>query len=410
MPALAKSALALLRVPEAKSQEDLVERMRADYQIALAERVLRSEVMSVDVTFSADGAGEEYRDHFEGLWKKHLPKMLDCIAEGRVAWEKDWEYADGVTRIVDLIPLPMGVTELKLSKVGDFTGIKVSIGDNSATIPPQSAWWLALDPDAKHPYGKSRFQGAPYQTWKERQESIRLRKLLVSKFVVRGMVGRAPASVTLENGQSIDGIANFLQQCDALLSGGSMCMPSEYDAQGRPTHEVLQFPQVSDPGPLNEHIDGLDQEQLQAFGIPPKTVLEGDSGSYAMVVAQRRVLDAVVDDILSQIENSFQLYVIDKELRANGLPAGAVKVSHEPLVSRVNQMLYDILLAIFGNPEVMSKLLAGVIDIGQVLDKLRVPMKDGAREVIERIFSQLQKSEVEKPKETPVVPESEKTA
>lgn len=391
---ISKAALARLRTKEAKSQEELVQRMRADYQVSLAERVLKSEVQSVDVTFSATESGSWLLPIIESLWYTHLPKMLDCIAEGRVAFEKDWLYKSGKSAIVDLIPLPIEVSDLLL-KDGDFAGIRVRTGEDAHdTIPPVSAWWLALDPDARYPHGKSRFQGAPYETWKERREAIRLRKLLISKFVIRGLIGRVPTTVKLENGQSVDAVSDFLQQADELMAGGAMALPNDIDPiTNRPAYDIVSFPEVSDPAPLDNHIDGLDQEQLQAFGIPPKTVLEGDSGSYAMVVAQRRVLDAVVDDILTQIESSFQKYVIDKTCQANGLPAGAVTIEHEPLVSRVNQMLYDILLAIMANGDVMAKLLDGVIDIGQVLDKLRVPLKSGARKVLETLFKSMPKQE-----------------
>ena len=49
-----------------------------------------------------------------------------------------------------------------------------------------------------------------------------------------------------------------------------------------------------------------DAEQFRAFGIPEKTVTEGDAvGSHAMVKQQTLVLYAVVDGLLSQFASSF---------------------------------------------------------------------------------------------------------
>ena len=68
-------------------------------------------------------------------------------------------------------------------------------------------------------------------------------------------------------------------------------------------------------------------------------------------------------------------------------------------------MLYDILLAIMANGDVMAKLLDGVIDIGQVLDKLRVPLKSGARKVLETLFKSMPKQE-----QTPQTPPVQQNA
>lgn len=400
MGVVSKRIRATVAVPEPKSQAELVRQMRQDYQIQLAELVLRSEISAIRVTFSSQGNAGPLVESLENLWKRHLPDMLECIADGRVAFEKDWEYVGGKTLITALSPLPPDLTEMKLTRLGSFAGIKVALGDEDRclTIPEQSAWWLALDSTAKHPQGRSRFQGAPFHTWKERREAIRLRRLLVSKFVVRGMVGRAPSTVVKADGTSVDTIQNFLDQADALLSGGAMCLPSERDPTTNEfLYDIVKFPEVSDPKGIDDHIDGLDQEQLQAFGIPPKTVLEGTSGSYAMVIAQRRVLDAVVDGILRQIEQSFQEYVIDKVLAANGLPVGSIKIEHAPPASNANSLLYEILTAIMGNQDALQKLLSGVIDINQILEQLRIPVTSDAAKVLKLLF---------KPDSTPTPPQT----
>lgn len=392
----------LLARPEPKSQAELTERMREDYQVKLADLVLRSEIASVDVQISAaDESAEWLAEHCRKLWQNKLPEMLECIPDGRVAWEKDWTFQAGRTLIADLISMPVSHTKMLLDQKGNFAGIEVSIGEDAKTIKPQSAWWLSLDPTAKHPYGRSLYQGAPMSVWRERQEAIRLRRLLISKFVIQGIIGRAPAQVTLENGQVQDGIQAMLDACDALLSGGSMVLPQERDAQGNPTHEILQYPTVNSPAALDAHIDGLDQEQLQAFGIPPKTVLEGTSGSYAMVVAQRRVLDAVVDSILKQIETSFQRYVIEKMCLANGLPKNAVTVSHEALVTRANQLLYDILMAVLANDQLATALLAGAIDIEQVMKMLKVPLTGRTKAVLQQILQGLARQQEQAAKPQP---------
>lgn len=384
--------------PEASNQQELVERMRLDYQVRLAELVLKSEVAAVPVEFTG---ADEFREQIEELWKKRLPDMLGCIANGRVAFEKDWSYRGGKSVIEDVIPLPYNVTKMKLSR-GDFSGIEVDLSSESRnlTIPVESSWWLALDADAKHPQGRSRFQGAPYEVWKERQEAKRLRRLMISKFVIRGLVGYAPDKVELENGQAVDGLVHMAQMADELMAGGCLFMPSDVDPQTKERlYSIEKFPEVSSPKELDDHIDGLDEEQLLAFGVPPKTIMEGDSGTYGMVVALRQVLNAVIDDILKQIESSFQEFVIDKVMEANGVPAGALKIHHEPLTNQANKVFYDLMMALLGNADLSGKILSGVVDIEKILDKMRIPMLPEAKKVLRELVKKV--GEVQKQVPTP---------
>jgi hypothetical protein len=80
-----------------------------------------------------------------------------------------------------------------------------------------------------------------------------------------------------ENNQAVDGIASLLDALNNLDAGGHAVLPGDRDASGERIFQITDSPKANDPGPLDESIDGMDQDQLQAFGIPPKTVMEGGS-------------------------------------------------------------------------------------------------------------------------------------
>ena len=120
---------------------------------------------------------------------------------------------------------------------------------------------------------------------------------------------------------------------DARIAGSLLLLSNERDKDGNYLYDYTEQPSTLDLSPLDDSIDGLDQEQLQAFGIPPKTVLEGSAtGSFAMVSQQMLTLYAVVEGILHQFEASFQKYVIDKSVAASfDSPMPRLRIGHAPL-------------------------------------------------------------------------------
>lgn len=376
---LSARALASQVRQEQRSQGELVARMKRDYQVSFADRILRSSVQAVEVTIGGE-ADDSLVESVKTLWWRHLKSMLDCIADGRVAFEIVWGLEGGVTVPVELVPLPYKATRLVLDEMGRPDCIILSGGKADIRIPSEKSFWLALDATAEYPHGQSRFVGAPHEVWMDRQDAIRLRRLLITRYAITGYRGYAPAQVVDENGNAIDGIASMLDALAALDAGGHCVLPGDRDAAGERQFEVTDTPKANDPGPLDETLDGMDQDQLQAFGIPPKTVMEGDSvGSFAMVAVQRMVLDAVVDDILTQIESGFNQYICDAVCEANGIAAGSIRVSHETLVKRGNQILAQAIEAIVASPEMLVGLLSSV-DAEQLLKATALPVAEGGVE------------------------------
>ena len=241
------------------------------------------------------------------------------------------------------------------------------------------------------PHGRSRFLGAPFAVWKERREAIRLRSVLRTRMIVSGGVAHIPMTETLENGQEIDNAVEMARAHDSRLAGSLMLLSNERDRDGNYLFDYKEPPSSLDLGPLDASIDGLDQEQLQAFGIPPKTVLEGDStGSHAMVSQQMLTLYAVVEDILCQLENSFQKYVIEKELDHNfgnhDMPL--IEIRHEPLADRPDTFQEDILKSALTGQTPSALLTCGAIDLKKMLEAAGIPLTEDAGDRLRDLLSQ----------------------
>jgi hypothetical protein len=409
--AISDRALATLIQPECKDMGELAQQMNNDYQVTLAKTTLLANIAAVKVEIEPTGDDPRARllaDQLKKLWDTHLPEMVDIISDGRVAFEKLWDYnaAANVSFIRKLQALPYAQTEMKLvENTGDFDGIELSYGgDNNKgkgsgakklDIPADNSWWLALDATATHPHGKSRYSGAPYVVWKERQTAIRLRKLFIQKLVLMGGVAHVPDELTMENGESIDTFTEMAKAHDERLAGGLMILSNARDGEGNYEFDITESPTTLDPAPLDGHIDGLDQEQLQAFSIPPKVVIEGDAvGSFAMVSMQRLILDAVVEHILKQMESSFQKYIIDKDVEATFQPGSGVKIKigHKSLLDQQNQIVTKVVEVLLTSPQLPTLLKSGAIDIMQLLEDSRIPLLPGAKEAIEKLLREAMQS------------------
>ncbi|MCY2966264.1 MAG: hypothetical protein NT069_21970, partial [Planctomycetota bacterium] len=336
-----------------------------------------------------------------------------------------------MNRIKSLEHLPVAATEMLLTKEnpkGKFDGISLKVPEDEAgekgnakgggkgsgekgggekgsdkgsgkkdgnlRIPPQNSWWLALDAKSTEPHGRSRFSGAPYRVYKRRAEVIRLRDIFIQKLVLQGGVAHVPENVIMENGVVLDVFEEMGKAHDERISGALMVLSNARDANGNYLYDITDPASTLDPAPLDNHLDGLDSEQLQAFGIPPKTITEGEAqGSFAMVSQQKLILDAVVEGILKQIEQSFQEFVLDRTVEYNFMkPAGVdLTISHEPLLSPENVIVAQLIEAIMTAPELPQIITSGAVDLMKILEKARIPLLPGAKAAIDKIFKAAQK-------------------
>lgn len=315
------AALAGMGFAEPKEIGQLVALMRRDAQVRLAELVLTSNVKSIPVAFApGDNAPRTalLASKLRTLWDNTLTDALDFIAHGRVAFEKVWDYSEGLTIYKSLDAMPFSRTALDLGDYGEYAGFTLK-AEEPVYFSAEKSWWLALDAKPLEPHGTSRFLGAPYEVWKERCEAFKLRRLFLKRYAIVGAMAHIPMLVNdPETGRPIDNGAEFASRLNDLLSAGWLLMPNTRDGNGNLDYSVT-FPEVGDPGPIDDVIDGLDAEQLRAFGIPEKTIIEGTAvGSYALGDQQMLILYCVVEDILSQLVKSFQRYVINKLVAING--------------------------------------------------------------------------------------------
>ena len=407
-----KSVAALLAKmigAEPKNIGELVDGMRKDYQIRLCELTLQAMMQTVPVTINCEEQGlyadeadqaraEALCERLTTLWESRWSSMQEAVAYGRVAYEKVWGFDrdHGLQYLEDLEPLPFKQTTMLLDDEGHFNGINLRVSEeDQIDLEPIKSWWLAIDTTAVEPHGKSRFLGAPQQVWLERRKLFKLRELFMNRCVLKGGVAHVPMGTNIDNnGTTHDDSMSVEQAFEAYVSGGLFLLPNTRDTDTKEYEYDLQLPEgLNDPAPLDAAIDGSDVEQTRAFGIPEKTIMEGAAvGSYAMVSLQMLVLYAVCDDLLGQMIESFQKYIIDG-------PTGAIEqnfsegfkpkitISAPKLARQPDSMVVEIAKSMLTSGQLSPLIMSGAVDILAMFKGLDVPISQEAEQIISELVT-----------------------
>ena len=376
------STIASLRERE-QSVSQLVADMRRDPYVVLADRVLTANVKAAQVTVTTESQDRRTRvlaATLESIWFRHLKQFTEAFAYGRVAQEIVWAALPGIGLDVvqSLDELPYEKTGLKLED-GEFAGITFEGWDQC--LEPLYAWWLAIDQKPLSPHGNSRYLGAMQAVWEERRESIQRRRTFLRKYALGDLLFKGPQWEE-RDGRKVDLWAEFAHNANHAEAGDVLCYDpgdeTNADGTSRPKYEITRDPiPAKDGSPLLAITDKLGEEILLAAGVPPKTVVEGDAvGSFALVTQQMLILFATVEDLLSQIGESYQKNVVDKARALNG--SGAIKWGFSPLTTRKDDLAVEVVRSWLTTPALSPLLTSGAVDIPAMLDAVNIPVSPDA--------------------------------
>lgn len=327
------------RKKELKSIGKLVDEVERDYQFKLGYLTIEALITSVDVTilppeaYRADRRAMTFAGNMQTIWNATLPHAIRAFAFGRAAFEKVYTHDDAASLILlqSLNFLPFENTEMKIDDLGAFAGIKLKgHAKDPITLEPNESWWMALDPTAIEPHGKSRYLGAAQEVLRSRQRLWQLMRVWYNRFSVGEGVGRFPEPEGAEKQDPAEHPRQkMINVLEAAESGAVILLSSEQyvNADGTPNgkykYDFTPSAGLRDGSPLDTRQTRLDAAALRSIGVPERSVTQdADTGSYAMAEAHMQVLFATCDGVLDQIAASFEKYVIQK-LEGMNWPQGS---------------------------------------------------------------------------------------
>lgn len=408
-----KSLRAALAEKEPKDLVGVADEMQRDYQVSLAFRTIKALIKTAQVTITVDQeegqhdpATLEKAEYLAGkcleLFLDRWSIMLDCIPYGRVAFEKVWKRDErrGCFILDDLDHLPYAQTEMLVTtsadgqEAGHFAGIRLSIGEHEPIdLEPEKSWWLALDPDATNPYGKSRFMGAPHEVYQRRKLQFEREEQFEDKLLFNGSVSHAPDDPIVEDGQSFDPKQAMDTALQDFRSGGNVILSNDRDKDGNYLWDVNLPEGMAAADPIISLIGMTDVHMLRAFGLLEKTIVEGaEVGSYALVSIQMIIVRAMCDEIFDQVKKSFQKYVLEPVSYFNRIPC--LKINAPNLAQIPDSLLVEIVKSILTSPALSPLVISGAIDVVAMLKTAGIPISDNAKDVVEEMIARLKAAPV----------------
>lgn len=371
--------------------DTLVRRMRRDAYVRLAERDIRATVATAQISVTAASTDRTTRGlaaALEHLWWSHINLMLECVPFGRAAFEVVYQAVGGWLHAPRrLEPLPFKYTEPLFGKDSGETGRPCGVifkgRDGNAKpleLPRPYGWWLALDATTLNPEGESRFAGAMEDAFERRDEITKKFLKFSRKYALGDLVVFADPTRIGPNGETIDQWDEIAEACQSKDAGDLLIFPnSERATPDGGSKKAIEVDRTDlgarDGSPLLNAAKELGSEILLAAGIPPRTVLEGDSGSFALVTWQMVVKYRVVEDILSQIVNQFQSEVINPACAVNGV--SGIVCNFVPLSDRPDDLASELVKSWLTSPA-LSPLLEKV-DVRKLFEMTGVPIADSSQ-------------------------------
>lgn len=380
-----KSGMASKVQPECKEQGEIAEQMDRDYQVQLAVKTFAANLQSATVTVEVtegDEAAQALADSLKELWDQTLPAMLPAIGYGRVAFEKIFEYdaEHQILKVKSLEAIPYKESEMVLDDHGCFAGIKLNPGKKDEfCLDAKACFWLGLNTTVLEPHGKSMYLGAPHEVWKRRQALQGRYDVFQERLAVQGRIFHTPNTETMEDGLEIDVREDLSNRLAGMKACDDLLLPNSRDDKGNFNYEVTRLAEVLDSSGFLAMITQGETEQLRAFGIPEKTLTEGDAvGSLAMVKQQSLILYAIIDGLLQQFTNSFQRYVIDKVVEMDWAKEvrPTIKITFVRLGKAVDSALVEIAKVMLGAGQLNDLILSGAVNTKELFEKVGVPIHE----------------------------------
>lgn len=391
--ALHPKLLAKVRKEEPGSIARLVELIEADYQFKLGYLTLAAVVESASATIET--TGDERARALAGsmlpLFRQALPKALRAIAYGRAAFEMTMRFdpANRIATVATLDYLPFEYSRLKLDANGRYLGVELHVdndlqsGERTLLLGPERTWWFALDPTVLEPHGKSRYLGAAYDIYLQRQQLRELEDVWYSRYAIGQAIARAPesdeVSFTPKTGGPETPMDALAAEVDRIESGGVLVLSSATRSDGKYLYEYTPSDGLRDATALENRRQMLDAAALRSLGVPERSVMSEQSvRSYDLAQVHREILFKTCEDILAQLVASFQKHVLDKTVAVNWPESERphLQLLYQPLGDKRRDLVLDLAKSLATANTLPPLVADGTLDAAKVFELANLPGRD----------------------------------
>lgn len=380
--------------------------MRLDPTVALARQLAIAPVLAAEWSFDTKenvppGAADFISENLKPM-RLHILRntLLGWIDFGWQPFEKVFAFDDvtGNYCLKKLKPLLQDITSILIEpEHGNFIGLEQE--DDDVRIDVEYALLLSCDVEGTDWYGNAIMRNAerPYDSWNEigRAATRYDARIAGSHWVVYYPVGSTPQA----NGTRIDNYDLARQILSALESSGRVAIP-------RATDEMLEaaglagensswkIELISDRGAgataFIERMKYLDSLKVRAFGLPERSVLEGQFGTKAEAGEHGDFAILNMQLRHNQVCEALNWYVVNQLLRVNYGKEfeGTVYITPAPLADSSIAFLRTLYQTLLASPEGFANEIMN-LDLESLKERIGVPiLKDGGQQMLDDMLEQ----------------------
>jgi len=358
-----------------------LKKMRDDPQIGLGLELVKAPIYGAEwrVECDDDRVGEFVTAELKHIWRSALRSSLTAVEFGFAAHEKLWEVDSDGAHIKSLKDLDPADCVLMHDAQGSFAGFRHKA---RTTVPAEKSFVFTHDKQFGNPYGQHRMRRSA-QYWQWCGNCYRLMNQYLQRRAVPPVIGHAPCEKRqTDAGTEVDTVDEMQKNLKAIMSGGAVTLPAEFDENGNPlwSIELLQDQQRSTD--FLAPIAHYETMKMRGILVPDRTATQGETGAYSVAEAHIEMFLVLEEQLLFDLLDHFNLYLIPQIVIYNfGPDAPEARVTSEGLSREAQAMLSDLVGKLLQSQVTAAK-AAEALDVIEVLKGAGVPVRadaDGAQ-------------------------------
>jgi hypothetical protein len=364
-----------------------VRAMRRDPTIFLARTMVRAPIIASSWTVECED--ESLRNIADTLSKQLLPlryRLLESATMGLLDWgwqpyEKVWAVENGLLVIKKLKPLLQDITKITVDNdTGVFTGFRNGTDEDEVELDLFKSLLLNVNVECDNHYGESYMCNAK-GAYESSQRIKSNADIYDKKIAGAHWVIRFPDGSSMYNNVETpnDQIAKAL--LDALENSGSFAIPYKaqelLDQLNKDAQQVWQIELKESSGSganFEERLSRCDRELVRAFGVPERSILEGQFGTKAEADSHGDFALLGIELLHYNIVEQLNDQLVNVLLRVNYGPEFERKcyIVGQPLSDSSLAFIRQLYTTVLANPDGFMSELAS-LDMGSIRDRLKVP-------------------------------------
>jgi hypothetical protein len=358
----------------------VVREMRRDPTIFLARLMVRAPILATTWTVECDDDNLQFIADF--IDSQLMPKKDDILNAsltglldfGWQPFEKCFDIIDGQVHLTRLKPLLQDLTDIRAEDDGTFIGFE----QNGEELPLFYSFLMNVNVECDMLKGESYMANA-YPAYEGAKRVTAVSETYDKKIAGAHWVITFPDGNSMLDGVEVSNDIVAKKLIDALEASGSFAIPrktldqlEELNGQSSQAWDIKLLEASGSGDNFDTRLARFDKEKVRSFGLPERSVLEGQFGTKAEAVAHGDFALTAIEQLGASIVSQINRDVVSQLIRLNFGPFKGVYLKQQPLNDIDKVILKDIYMALLSTSDGQLNELSQ-IDFDSIRDRLGIP-------------------------------------